>query len=230
MKRSLAFEYQSGSYLITEQGKSIFSINEQDLRFDAFRFYEGIYAGEGKSTFIELIDCIGETNKTGKYIFSWISEVISAIHDAFLNETDKDNEILAEEVKEEPINEEPGSHKIIPLFDFAACAGDGFYIDENVLHEDYSTEVMEADYAVKISGHSMEPTIFDGAVVLVKKVEKLDHNDIGIFNVDGSTMCKRYIRKGRGEILAPDNKNGEFSEIKVSSVGTYVIQGKVINY
>lgn len=55
MRRSLIFEYQDGSYFIEEQGKHVFSINEQDLKFDAFRFYEGIYAGEGKSTSIELV-------------------------------------------------------------------------------------------------------------------------------------------------------------------------------
>lgn len=219
MRRSLIFEYQDGSYFIEEQGKRVFSINEQDLKFDALCFYEGIYAGEGKSTSIELVDSIAEANKTGKYIFSWISEIVTAIHSAFSNEVDEDDT----ENKQVP-------HQIIPLFDFTACAGDGFYIDENILHEDYSTEMMEADYAVKISGHSMEPTIPDGAIVLVKRVEKLNHNDIGIFNVNGSVMCKRYIRKGRGVILAPDNENGEFNQVKISSLSTYAIQGKVINY
>lgn len=225
MRRSLIFEYQDGSYFIEEQGKHVFSINEQDLKFDAFRFYEGIYAGEGKSTSIELVDSIAEANKTGKYIFSWISEIVTAIHSAFPNEVDEDDLDIPEntEIKQVP-------HKIIPLFDFAACAGDGFYIDENILHEDYSTEMMEADYAVKISGHSMEPTIPDGAIVLVKRVEKLNHNDIGIFNVNGAAMCKRYIRKGRGVILAPDNENGEFNQVKISSLSTYAIQGKVIHY
>lgn len=225
MKRSLVFEYQNGSYCITEQGKHIFSINEQDLKFDAFRFYEGIYAGEEKSTSIELVDSINEENKTGKYIFSWMAEIVVAIHNAFSNEVDEDDLDIPE--KMESI-EHP--HKTIPLYDFAACAGDGFYIDEKILHEDYSTEMMDADYAVKISGRSMEPTIPDGTIVLVKRVEELNHNDIGIFNVNGSTMCKRYIRKGRGVILSPDNKSGEFNQIKISSLSTYAIQGKVINY
>jgi len=225
MKRLLTFEYQDGLYFIAEDGENVFSISEQNLRFDAFRFYEGLYAENKKSTFIELTDCTENTNKTGKYIFSWISEIITAIHDALPDGDDETKKNISEK---EAKNYAP--RKIIPLFTFAACAGDGFYTDENIPHEDYSTEIMEADFAVKISGQSMEPTIPDGTVVLVKKVEKLAHNEIGIFNVDGSTMCKRYIRRGRGEVLVPDNRCGKFDEIKVSSVSICTVQGRVINY
>lgn len=48
MRRSLIFEYQDGSYFIGEQGKRVFSINEQDLKFDAFRFYMAINSSKGE--------------------------------------------------------------------------------------------------------------------------------------------------------------------------------------
>lgn len=51
----------------------------------------------------------------------------------------------------------------------------------------------DADYAVKISGKSMEPTIKDGSVVMVKQVDVLSNGDIGIFIINGEVMCKRYI-------------------------------------
>lgn len=96
MKRLLTFEYQDGLYFIAEDGENVFSISEENLRFDAFRFYEGLYAENRKSTFIELTDCTENTNKTGKYIFSWISEIITAIHDALPDSDDKTEKNISE--------------------------------------------------------------------------------------------------------------------------------------
>ena len=103
-----------------------------------------------------------------------------------------------------------------------------FYIDERVQHSDYWVINQEADYAVKISGHSMEPKIPDGCIALVKQAQELNNNDVGIFNVDGQSMCKRYKKVGRGIVLVPDNNSGEYKSIKVSEVSSCVIQGKVV--
>ena len=64
--------------------------------------------------------------------------------------------------------------------------------------------------------------------MLVKKVDCLEHNEIGIFIVDGSIMCKRYVKKGREVLLCPDNQSGEYSSIKASSVNSCILQGKVL--
>lgn len=50
----------------------------------------------------------------------------------------------------------------------------------------------EADYAVRISGDSMEPYIKNGSIVFVKEVSELNDGDIGIFCVDGAMYCKQY--------------------------------------
>ena len=49
-------------------------------------------------------------------------------------------------------------------------------------------------YAVKVSGHSMEPLYNDGDMLLIEPACVVDVGEIGIFNVDG----KAYVKK-RGE-------------------------------
>ena len=73
----------------------------------------------------------------------------------------------------------------------------------------------------------MEPTIMDGSTILVKQVEDLLDGDIGIFNVNGEIMCKRYIVNGEKIILKPDNESGMFSNIDTSQAEC-ILQGKVL--
>lgn len=217
MKRIIKLDYKDNQYILLEKDSMIFSINENDLKFDSLKFYNGIYKGENKSVDIELNNIItNDPSKKGNYIFNWLNEIFRTIFKEIGDSSDSDNRPKTED------------SKVIPLFELSACAGDGFYIDESVAQSDYSVSNQEADYAVKISGHSMEPAIPDGCIALVKQVEELNSNDIGIFNVDGQSMCKRYKKVGRGIVLAPDNDSGEYKSIKVSEVSSCVIQGKVV--
>ncbi|MEG1933886.1 MAG: S24 family peptidase, partial [Kiritimatiellia bacterium] len=74
---------------------------------------------------------------------------------------------------------------------------------------------------------SMEPTIANGSIVLVKQVDELSNGDVGIFSVDGEIMCKRYCINGADIILKSDNQSGVFSDIDVSGAEC-LIRGKVI--
>lgn len=75
----------------------------------------------------------------------------------------------------------------------------------DVPYEDIEDTTGEADYAVRISGDSMEPTIKDKSIVFVKKAEEVNHEDVGLFIVNGDLMCKRYIKQERDYKLVPDN-------------------------
>lgn len=214
MKRLMEFKKSGENYVLEESEQVLFSINCENLKFDSKKFYENIY--KNKSTNIELSNKISD-DSNGNYIFQWLEAIVKAIKEEF-SEDDVDN-------NEEDIT---SSQNVIPLYNMAACAGDGLFTEGTIESTDYPTDNPEADYAVKISGKSMEPTILDGDIVLVKKTQELKNNDIGIFNVDGNTMCKRYLRHGKGEKLVPDNKSGEFEEIKKSTVENCIIQGKVL--
>lgn len=50
----------------------------------------------------------------------------------------------------------------------------------------------DADYAVCISGDSMEPYIHDGEMVFVRETQDLHEGDVGVFCVDGAMYCKQY--------------------------------------
>lgn len=54
----------------------------------------------------------------------------------------------------------------------------------------------DADYAVCISGDSMEPYIHDGEMVFVRETQELHEGDVGIFCVDGAMYCKQYYIDG----------------------------------
>ena len=213
MKRLVEFKFLEDAYVLIESEKTMFSINSKDLKFDSKKFYENLY--KDKSTNIELSNAASGDTK-GNYIFQWMEEIVSAIKLEFPDDVD-DNE-----------DEDFSISKIISLFDMAACAGDGLFTEGTIPSTDYPTDNLEADYAVKISGRSMEPTISDGQIVLVKQVQQLENNDIGIFIVDGSTMCKRYFLHGNEEKLVPDNQSGEFEEIKKNEDVNCIVQGKVL--
>ena len=214
MKRQIEFRHENDRYALFENNVLLFSIDGTSLQFDSLQFYDGVY--KDKSSAIDLINKTSG-NSTENYIFKWLNELVIAIH-SDLNDP-------------EPIEEAINLHsvkRIVPLFDMTVCAGNGDFVGSDVKHSDYETDNSEADYALKISGESMEPTIQNGAIVLVKKVDELQHNDIGIVTSDTETMCKRYIRRGRGVFLVPDNKNGQYKEFGKKGSVSFIIQGKVI--
>ena len=54
-------------------------------------------------------------------------------------------------------------------------------------------------YAVKVTGHSMEPLYFDGDNLLVEPTCEIQVGEIGIFNVDGQAYVKKL---GDGELIS----------------------------
>lgn len=220
MKRLLTFNLVEGVYTIQESSEVIFSIDGGSLQFDSHKFYEGIFKGKNKSTRIEFQNIIeNDKLKKGNYIFSWLTEIFNAIQEEF-----QENE---EEIAE---NNELNIHeKVIILYDIAACAGNGFFVgDNNEVGEKYVVNNEEVDFAVRISGHSMEPYITDKSIVLVKKVDELESNDIGIFVVDSEVMCKSYIMNENQVELVPLNNADEYKRIVITSDVNCVLQGKVI--
>lgn len=219
MKRQLIFDFVEGNYVIKENASIIFTINGSDLQFDARKFYDGIYKGENCTTIIDFMNEISSDSlKKGKYIFQWISDIITAIQEEFQEICEQSSETVVPSI----------ISKIVILYDMAACAGNGLYIDNSIQGEEYPVVNEEADYAVKISGHSMEPTIPHNSIVLVKLIEQLEQDDIGIFNIDGDSMCKRYTQNEDVVVLVPDNESEKYQRITITSNMHCIIQGKVI--
>ena len=100
------------------------------------------------------------------------------------------------------------SERYIPLYLTPSAAGFSVPLDG----EDFEMVLVDAgvpqdaDYAVRIQGHSMEPYLPDGSTAFVKKTNSLSTGDVGIFAVDGAMYCKQYLpRPDGGALLASLN-------------------------
>lgn len=219
MKRQLTFDYENEHYVIKEDNNTLFSINGRELKFVSLDFYTGIY--KDRSAAIELTNVITTDElKKGKYIFDWLTDIISAIQ-ASLNDPD---------IEEQSIIQFAGKQsKKVYLFEMAACAGDGFYSEGTSRSDDEIISPHEqADYAVRISGKSMEPTLQDNSIVFVQRADALNDGEIGIFVVDGNVMCKRFKDDGGQRWLQPDNDADEYSPIMLTEETVCYCQGRVL--
>ncbi len=226
MKRLIEFKHIDKRFVLAEEEKILFEINDKTLKFDSLSFYNGIY--KDKTSAIELRNSTDQKVKNSTYIFTWLNELIESISHE-LNDVELDeNRLTGDElvVSKSTVKSDADERRIIPLFDFAVCAGNGDFIDETIGHQDFLTENEDADYALTISGESMEPTIPNGSIVLVKKVTELSNNDIVIVSTGSEAMCKRYIKRGRGIFLKPDNPS--YKEFSKKDCLTFLIRGKVI--
>ena len=95
----------------------------------------------------------------------------------------------------------PMSRKIIRLFrnELAASAGIGETLDavrgdEVYLFADQVPET--ADEIIRVNGNSMEPTYYDGDLVLVAHTREIREGEIGIFLVDNEGYIKEYRKDG----------------------------------
>ncbi len=123
------------------------------------------------------------------------------------------------------------TQKVIPLYSTPAAAG----YASPVIGEDYEEHKVErhvpADFAVRISGDSMEPFIKDGSIALVKRGETIHDGDIGLFYAAGGMVCKQYCQDYAGNVyLFSLNRARSDADLHISSGSTEALLcfGKVL--
>ena len=87
-----------------------------------------------------------------------------------------------------------GAIRRLPLYEAPAAAGEALPVltEECGVIEGSSEEIpAEASFAIRISGDSMEPLLSDGDLVFVEKTKELLIGQIGIFLLNGESLCKR---------------------------------------
>ncbi len=87
-----------------------------------------------------------------------------------------------------------GVTKRLPLYEAPAAAGEPLPIltEESGFVEGADGEIPEeASFAIRISGDSMEPLLSSGDLVYVEKASVLESGQIGIFLLNGESLCKR---------------------------------------
>lgn len=81
------------------------------------------------------------------------------------------------------------------IYDVPVSAGLGSFLDSSP-SQSITLEVNEitdrADYAVKVSGDSMEPRFFDGDIVIVESCGEIPVGKVGIFLYNGESYIKKY--------------------------------------
>ena len=89
--------------------------------------------------------------------------------------------------------------KVIPLLGNSYAAGDG-EPDFGNFWEDYAVPAdSPADFAIRISGDSMEPWIPDGSIQLCTRIAPRD-GDVGAFLIDGEYLCKQVCMDVAGTL------------------------------
>jgi phage repressor protein C with HTH and peptisase S24 domain len=84
----------------------------------------------------------------------------------------------------------------IGLFDLPVSAGVGEFLADATRIEDIlipdDPRTAEADFALRISGDSMEPKYKSGDVLLIQSAESVEEGELGIFVLDGAGYFKKY--------------------------------------
>lgn len=112
--------------------------------------------------------------------------------------------------------EEPELENVdVNVYDIPAAAGRGNYLDQSG-YETMSfprTKVpRNTSFGVRIDGNSMEPKIMDGSIAFVQECQKIEDGEIGIFYLNGESLCKQLmvdhkLRKIRLHSINPKHKD-----------------------
>lgn len=117
----------------------------------------------------------------------------------------------------------------IPIYDLPVSAGVGTFLDGN--GTDYITITTEegtisADYALRVSGDSMEPRYRDGDIILVHKQSEVSEGELGIFVCGGPDGYQGYFKRFGGDRLI--SLNPTYADISLDCFESVVCCGKVI--
>lgn len=119
------------------------------------------------------------------------------IVDSTLNLEYQRIEQAAQAAQLSPVSESPPEEDNIipiPLSWSKASAGEGFYLFEGPDEElkvIYNNYTRKADFCVRVTGHSMEPKIYDGDIILIRKQPAVDVHEIGLYIVNDCGYVKK---------------------------------------
>lgn len=111
------------------------------------------------------------------------------------------------------------------LYELPVSAGVGVYLDETAAESitiPNNEKTADADYALRISGNSMEPKYHDGDILLVQSGDSVDVGEAGIFLLDGSGFFKIYA----GDRLL--SLNPDYSPILLTDYEDIQCKGRVV--
>ena len=119
--------------------------------------------------------------------------------------------------------------RILRLYDLPVSAGTGNFLDDSSYEEIEAPSYVPVavDFALRVSGDSMEPLIRDGQVIWVREQEILDSGEIGIFAYSGDVYCKKLIADGARAYLR--SLNPVYEDIEILEDFGFRTIGKVVS-
>ena len=121
--------------------------------------------------------------------------------------------------------------KIIPLFGSSFAAGSFEPGTQGEPFEDYEVDAdSKAEFAIRISGDSMEPELHDGEIALCTK-RRPQIGEIVVCLVNGSFYVKQFITDGVNIYLRSINRNRKDADLDIWATGNYTVKcfGTVIH-
>lgn len=122
-------------------------------------------------------------------------------------------------------NERAFVRRKILLYDMPVSAGTGVYLDEARAEEitiPDNAKTTDADFALRISGNSMEPRYHDGDVLLIQNCDSVEVGEMGIFVLDGSGYFKIF---GGDRLIS---MNPTYHDILLKDFEEIICTGRVI--
>jgi len=114
--------------------------------------------------------------------------------------------------------------RFMKLYDVPAAAGLGEYLD-NVSYEEIEIDESvpeNADFAIRVSGDSMEPRFIDRQIIYIKRQITLNIGELGIFVLNGDSFIKKL---GKNELIS---LNPNYDPIPVKEFDSFHVFGKVV--
>ncbi|MCL1834962.1 MAG: helix-turn-helix domain-containing protein [Oscillospiraceae bacterium] len=134
---------------------------------------------------------------------------------------------LIDAFREEP-GEEQEPPRLFRLYDIPVSAGTGNFLGDSGYNMISAPAHIPdtADYALRVSGDSMEPLMSDGQIIWVKEQDVLESGEVGIFVYDGDVYCKELsVKEGRAYLKS---RNPKYGEIKIADGFPFKALGKVV--
>ena len=193
-------------------------------------YEEQVYSIHDGNNFYEFISET-EKQKTAKNVLCFMYLLNPYHMIAYLQEEPNSINKIKLWVKDIPENDSFEISKtvvkrIVPLYDLPLSAGVGNENFDGIPFEEYETENLLCDFALKISGDSMEPNIKDKSVVLIKRQSVVDEGKVGAFFLNDKVYCK-YLSYDNGKTLLC-SYNDKYAPIEVKEYDTLFAYGEVI--
>lgn len=171
------------------------------------------------------LDSYGQ--ETVSYILEREADRVSKTRTNELNETHKS----LSQYQPISLNQISKGKKTLYRFPDLASAGNGEYLFNSIPSETIEVDedrAIGADFAIGVSGDSMEPVLYSGDIVTVQKTNNVECDDIGLFVIDNECFIKIF----KGDHLHslnekyPDIPFGAYSDIRCIGKIVGAIEGE----